>query len=143
MTTELIEIKEPKTRLARRLPERFHSTPDEAASLYLDDLYISHEFPHVVFQRSLLGRHATMRETRLMVWELVQLTRAFDGDARAVAAHLQIDASLVEEALRFAKHYPHAVEEAIRRSESFTLERMKSTFPDLEIFESQPAKEPE
>lgn len=137
MITELIEIKEPKTRLAQRLPERFHSTPDEAASLYLDDLYISHEFPHVVFRRSLLGRHATMRGTRLMVWELVQLTRAFDGDALAVAAHLEIDASLVEEALRFAERYSDAVEAVIQRSESSTLEQMKSAFPNLEIFESR------
>ena len=136
MATELVEVREPKTHLARRVAERFGNTPDEAAALYLGDLYLSFEFPHVFFHSSPKGRQARIRGTGLAVWELVKLIRELDGDAAGVAAHLAIEPELVDEALEYAKRNPRGIEQAIRNSQSFTLPRMKTLLPSLHVFDA-------
>lgn len=131
--TVLVEVKEPSTQFLR-VAERHRSTPQEIAALYLDDLGLGLGVSKVFFRASGNGREAMIRGTGLTVWELVKLVHAFEGDEAAAAAHLEIDESLVREARTYAAQRPREIEEAIRESESITLDHLKAALPNLHIF---------
>ncbi len=136
MVAETLTVREPVAGL-RRLAERLGATPDEAAALFLEEPYHSRaRYPHIVFHDFAVGRQAHVVGTGLRVWELVKASRAFDGKAVATAEYFEIDPSLVEEALEYARLHPEEVEAAIRNHESFDRDRFSQLYPHLETFQA-------
>ena len=97
--------------------------------------FLGAEYPHIVFHNTATGKQAHVRGTGMSVWELIKLSRVFDGDTTAMAEHFEVDPSLIEEALSYARRYPDEIEAAIQHSESFDLDRLRTVLPHLEVFE--------
>jgi uncharacterized protein (DUF433 family) len=89
------------------------------------------EFAFVEFRDSPLGRQAYLKGTRLAVWQVIGLARAFDGDIAGTAAHLEIPAAAVAAALAYAAAYSAEIDAAIADN-AHAVEELTRLVPNLE-----------
>ncbi|MGH2370854.1 MAG: transcriptional regulator, partial [Chloroflexota bacterium] len=71
----------------------------ETAALLLIEKLKEEEFPFIEFRPTIVGRQAFVEGTSLAVWEVAAVARAFDGDSRRVATHLDWPVEKVQDAM--------------------------------------------
>ena len=105
----------------------------ETAALLLTEKLKEEDFPFIEFRPTMIGRRAFVEGTSLAVWEVVSVARAFDGDSRRVAEHLEWPVEHVEAALAYAEAQPGEIDPLVEAVESMTYERLKRTLPGLRL----------
>jgi uncharacterized protein (DUF433 family) len=102
--------------------------------MLLDEALRREEFAFIDFRDSPVGRQAYVLGSRMAVWQVVSLVRAFDGDIEAVAGHLQWPLLKVKAAMIYAAQYPDEVEHAIRDGEACDARLLGRALPQMEQF---------
>lgn len=109
-------------------------TPSETAALLLEESLREREFAFIEFRDSPAGRQAYLKSSRLAVWQVVALARAFSGDAAQTAAHLEIPRVMVAAALNYAGMYLGEIEAAIADN-ARSAHELARLIPNLEVVE--------
>lgn len=118
-------------RLARKLDR---STAETAARLVDEGLRRS-EFALIEFRDTPAGRQAHIQGTRLAVWQVVAISRAYKGDSQRTAEHLEWPVFKVTAALNYAEAFPEEIRQAIEDNQSFDFKRLSRVLPALESLE--------
>lgn len=122
------EIGRSLKRLARRLDR---STAETAARLVDEGLRRS-EFALIEFRDTPAGRQAYIQGTRLAVWQVVAITRAYEGDSQQTAEHLEWPVFKVTAALNYAEAFADEVQQAIEDNQSSDFKKLSRALPALE-----------
>lgn len=123
-------IREAIERMARR--ER--RTPSEMAALLLEEKVRERTHPLIVFRDTAVGRQASVRVTRLLVWHVMMVARDLEMDPARVAGHLQWPQPEIQAAFRYAQDYPEEIWEEVEENDAVTLEDLQCTLPGLRVF---------
>jgi uncharacterized protein (DUF433 family) len=94
----------PSQRTLARLRERARLLGEKHTTLaerYLEEGVLMDEHPNIHFVDGALGRRPAVVGTGLDVWEIVEVARDNGGSVAETAAYLELDARLVESALRY------------------------------------------
>jgi hypothetical protein len=122
-------------REARRLGQ---STADTAARLVEESLRAS-EFPQIEFRDSAAGRQAYLKGSRLTVWMVAYLSRAYDDHiADRTAERLGEDRSRIQVALAYADTFPAEIETAVAAM-GRSPDALRELIPNLEVFTVDPS----
>ncbi len=109
-----LRLKDTQVEALSRAARRMGRTPSEAAAFLLEEALRQREFAFIEFRDSPVGRQAYLQGTRLAIWQIESLARAFDRDAHRVAEHLSLPPVQIEAALRYAEAFPQEIEDAIK-----------------------------
>jgi uncharacterized protein (DUF433 family) len=124
----------------KRLARRHGWTPSDASARLVEEGLRRAEFAFIDFRDSAVGRQACMQGSSLAVWEVVLLLRSYNGDAKAVAAHLGWPRAKVLAAQNYAAVYSQEIEEALTENESADFAAIRRMLPQAEEFKaSKPA----
>jgi len=135
--TQHIEVRDEQAARLERLANRWNVSAGEAGARLLEEALRTSEFPGVVFRNSPVGRQAYVAGSRLAVWEVVSLGRNYGGEADKIAEHLRWDVSRVQAALDYATAFPDEINAAIAENDSYDLERLQQSFPDIHVFNAR------
>jgi hypothetical protein len=72
----------------------------------LEEAMRMREFPGIEYRDTLVGRQAFLLGTRLGLWQIVQVARAYGGSAAKTSVHLGIAPQEVTLALAYERAYP-------------------------------------
>ena len=89
-----LRLKDDQARRLERAARRFGRTVSETAALLLEEALRQAEFAFVEFRDTSVGRQASLKGSRLAVWQVVSLARSFDGDVERTASHLEVPTGL-------------------------------------------------
>lgn len=104
-----------------------------AARILLDEKLTEEDHPLIEFRATAAGRLPYIKRTRLAVWLVVLIARAFDMDPARVAKHLQHPEEGIRAALTYAEEHPEEVERAIE-AEDIDFEDLERTIPGIREF---------
>jgi uncharacterized protein (DUF433 family) len=79
-----------------------------------------------------VGRRAFIAGTGLAVWEVMMILRAYDGDIRKTAEHLDIPAALVQAALTYRNAYPDEIDAELAENDAMDFEALQRSLPNIE-----------
>lgn len=119
----------------KRLARRFDRSTAETAARLLDEGLRREEFAMIEFRDSPVGRQAYVEGTRVAVWQVVHLMRAYDEDPERTARHLAWPVSKVRAALNYAAAFPEETESAIEDGKAHDFTRLSRLVPALERIE--------
>lgn len=71
------------------MARRERRTPAEMAALLLEEKVRERMHPLILFRDTAVGRQASVRGTRLLVWHVMTVARDLEMDPVKVAEHLQ------------------------------------------------------
>jgi uncharacterized protein (DUF433 family) len=126
-----LELDDEQVRQLEAAARRMGRDPLSAAGLLLDEALRRTAFPSIEFRDSAAGRQTYLRGTRLAVWQIVRLVRAF-GDEHSVAAHLEVPVDLVDAALDYARAFPTEIDEAFEDADAVA-ESLSAVVPGVEV----------
>lgn len=129
-----LRLKDDQLERLERAARRLGRKPSETAALLLEESLRERDFAFIEFRDSPIGRQAYLKGTRLTVWHVVSLVRAFDGDQSEVAKVLEIPIVTVAAAVNYAGAYPEEIESAIRDN-ARAVEDLQRLIPNLEVIE--------
>ncbi len=128
-----LRLRDEQMERVRRVARRMNKSASETAATLLEEALRTSEFAFIQFRDSSVGRQAYIQGSRLAVWEVVKLARAYDGDAARVAENLDWPAVKAQAALNYATAYPEEIEAAIADSLP-TPEALAALLPGMERF---------
>lgn len=117
-----------------QMAQRLGLTPSEAGVRLIEEGLREAEFHHVEFRDSPVGRQPYVRGSRLAVWEFVMVAQSYALDLVQTAEHFQWPIARVNGALAYAAAYPHEIEDALHRHDSFDFEALRAMLPAAEVF---------
>jgi hypothetical protein len=119
-------------RLATGTCERFRQisaskgrTPSDLLAEYAEEITRKHQFCHIEFRDTPLGRMAYVEGTRSAVWLVCDLVRGNDGDVRRTATVHGWPETKVRAAVNYAKAYRAEIENLIERAHGMTEEMLR------------------
>ncbi len=124
-----------RTESLKRLARRFDRSIAEIAARLVEEGLRREEFAMIEFRDSPVGRQAYLEGTRVAVWQVVNLARAYADDIKKTARHLTWPISKVRAALNYAGAFPEEVEHALEDSRSHDFTRLSRLMPALERIE--------
>ncbi len=119
----------------QRVGRRLGRSTSEAAARLLEEALRQREFVFIEFRDSPVGRQAYLQGTRLAVWQVVSVARAYGDDSAKTAAHLELPTIQVAATLRYAAAYPEEIEAASADS-AWTVAHLDLIIPGLEVVDS-------
>jgi hypothetical protein len=119
----------------QRLARRLNRTPSETAALLIDEALREAEFAFIEFRDSPVGRQAYISGSRLTVWQVVSIARAYKGDVGKTAEHLGWPPVKVQAALNYAEAFAQEIEEALEDNDK-GFDELKRILPNIELFEA-------
>ena len=81
-----------------------------------------------------MGREAFLEGTRLKVWQIVDIYRAYGEDLARTATHLNENSKRIEAALQYAADYPDEIEAALAAN-NLDYADLKGKLPTLRLVE--------
>ena len=124
----------------QRLARKLGHTPAETGALLIEEGLRRTEFAFIDFRDTALGRQAYLQGSRLSVWIVVKIVRAYGGDVEKAAAHLRRPPIQIQAAVNYAKAFPDEIEAAIKDNDSYTFEKLSQVLPQARLFEVGPEK---
>ena len=128
-----LRLRDEQMERMRRVARRMNKSASETAATLLEEALRMSEFAFIQFRDSPVGRQAYIQGSRLPVWEVVKLARAYDGDTARVAESLGWPAVRAQAALNYAATYPEEIEAAIADSQP-SEETLTALLPGMERF---------
>ena len=104
-------------------------TPSDASARLVEEGLRRAEFAFIDFRDTAAGRQATIQGSSLGVWEVMQLVRAYQSDAAAVAVHLKWPMVKVQAAIHYAEAFPAEIDEAIAENDAMDFNALKRMLP--------------
>ena len=123
----------PLTQLGR-LARRPGRSEGKTGALYIEELLRMSELAFVEFRDSFVGRQAYIKGSSLAVWEVIMILRAYDGDVKKEAEHLQWPAYRVQAAAYYAAAFPEDINAAIDDNDSYDAEKVGRILPQTRVF---------
>lgn len=118
----------------RRMASRHGWTPSDACARLVEEGLRRTEFAFIDFRDTPAGRQACIQASSLTVWEVMQLIRAYKGDAAAVAKHLAWPLVKVQAALHYAEAFPREINEVLADHHALDLTALKHMLPQTVEF---------
>lgn len=95
-------------------------TPSDLLAEYAEEIARRHQFCHIEFRDTPLGRMAYVEGTRSAVWLVNDLVRQNQGDVRKTATRHGWPQTKVQAAVNYAQAYPEEIEPLIERARNMT-----------------------
>ena len=80
----------------KRIAKRFGWTPSDASARLVEEGLRRAEFAFIDFRDTAIGRQAHLQGTRLAVWMVTKIVRAYDGSVEKAAEHLDRPAAMIQ-----------------------------------------------
>jgi hypothetical protein len=116
-------------RRLKRMANRHGWTPSDASARLVEEGLRRSEFAFIDFRDSAVGRQAYIQGSTLAVWEVMLLVGSYQGDAGAVARHLQWPLAKVQAAVNYAEAFPDEINEALADNDSTDFQALKRMLP--------------
>ena len=116
-------------RRLKRLANRHGCTTSDASARLVEEGLRRTEFAFIDFRDSAAGRQAYVQGSSVAVWELALLLRSYEGDAQAVAKHLQWPQVKVAAAIGYAEAYPEEVRTALEENDATDFQALRHMLP--------------
>ncbi len=100
----------------RRISQSQGRTPSDLLAQYAEEIARMHEFCHIEFRQTPLGRMAYVEGTRTAVWLICDLVRQNQSDVRRTAKLHEWPETKVQAAVNYAQAYPEEIEPLIERA---------------------------
>jgi uncharacterized protein (DUF433 family) len=117
-----------------RMARRERRTPAEMAALLLEEKVRERTHPLILFRDTAVGRQASVRGTRLLVWHVMMVARDLEMDPAKVAEHLQWSLPEIQAAFRYTQDYPEEIWGEVEANDAVTLEDLQRTLPGVRAF---------
>ena len=114
-----------------RLARRWSRTPGDLAGSFVEESLRTCAFANLEFRSTPAGRVPYLAGNRLAIHQVVSILRDFKGNIEKTARHLEIPATLVRTAQRYARDYPEEIAQLIRDNER-GFDALQRLLPDLE-----------
>jgi len=118
-------LPEKTSRLIKEISASQGRTPSDLVSEYVEEVARGHQFCHIEFRSTPLGRMAYVSGTRTAVWLIVDLVRQGKGNVKTVAKLRDWPESKVQAALNYAKAFPEEIEPLIESAHRVTFEDLQ------------------
>src|SRR5437763_12819699 len=107
-----VGVRMPKStcEIIRQISASRGRTPSDLLAEYAEEIARKHQFCHIEFRDTPLGRMAYVEGTRSAVWLVCDLVRQNDGDVRKMAKLHGWPETKARAALNYAKAYPDEIE---------------------------------
>ena len=135
-----MRIKETQDERLQRMARKLGHTPAETGALLIEEGLRRSEFAFIDFRNTAAGRQAYIQGSRLSVWMVIKIVRAYDGKTGKAAEHLQRSPNQIQAAMNYAKAFPDEIEAAIKDNDSYTFEKVSQMLPQARLFEVTPGK---
>jgi uncharacterized protein (DUF433 family) len=126
-----VHLPEADARELERIARESGQNIAEAGALLIQEGVRRHLYAGVEFRQTPTGRDAYLAGTRLAIWQVVQISREFEGDTERTAQHLDIPLAQIQAALNYAQAYPEEIEAAIADAEGGDFEKLSKIIPGL------------
>jgi hypothetical protein len=136
-----MRIPETQDSRLQRLARKLGHTPAETGAILIEEGLRRTEFAFIDFRDTTAGRQAYLLGSRLSVWMVVKIVRAYDGNTGKAAEHLRRPSIQIEAALNYAKAFPDEIEAAIKDNDSYTFEKLSQMLPQVKLFSVGPEKQ--
>ena len=100
------------------------------AEIVVEEWLRQNRFALIEFRGFSGERHACIKG-RLQVWQVIEVARGYNMDARKTAEHLELSPEQVESAFQYYHAYPSEVEQALNENK-VGYERLKQMLPRME-----------
>ncbi len=130
---------EQERRLEKKAKE-LGRTPSETGALLIEEGLRRDEFAFVDFRTSPVGRQTYIQGSTLAVWEVVWISRSYQGDVSKTAGHLEMSPLKVQAALNYARAFPDEIDSAIAEHEKADFETLSRMLPQAEEFVVPPKR---
>lgn len=142
MPSTVISLRVSKDQAARlrRKARHLGCSPSETGAMLLEESLRRDEFAFIDFRGSTVGRQAYLQGTRLAVWMVVRIARAYGGDAHQTAEHLQRSPMQVQAALNYANAFPQEIETAMQDHDSYDFGKTSRCLPQARLFQTTEKK---
>ncbi len=130
-----MRIEETQDHRLQRMARKLGHTPAETGALLIEEGLRRSEFAFIDFRDTAAGRQAYIQGSRLSVWMVVKIVRAYHGNIEKVAKHLKRPPIQVQAAMNYAKAFPDEIEAAIKDNDSYTFEKLSQMLPQARLFE--------
>src|SRR5262245_28921866 len=118
------------TRL-RQMARRLGRTASEVGAELVGESLRRSEFAFIDFRDSAAGRQPYIQGTRLAVWQVVSLLKAYEGNVPKTAAHLRWPETKVHAAIAYAEAFPHEIEESLQDQASYDFSKLSRLLPGI------------
>lgn len=125
--TATLGVRMPKAtcEIIRQISQSQGRTPSDLLAEYAEEIARRHQFCHIEFRHTPLGRMAYVEGTRSAVWLICDLVRQNAGNIQRTAKLHQWPETKVRAAVNYADAYPGEIEPLIERVENMTEERLR------------------
>ena len=110
----------------RQIAKSQGRTPSDLLAEYAEEITRKHQFCHIEFRQTPLGRMAYVEGTRSAVWLICDLVCQNQGDIPRTAKLHQWPETKVRAAVNYAKVYPEEIEPLIQRARGLTEESLRA-----------------
>jgi hypothetical protein len=122
-------------RRLKRMANRHGWTASDTSARLVEEGLRRSEFALIDFRDSPVGRQTYIQGSTLAVWEVMMIVRAYKGDAKKAAKHLEWPEFRVLAAVHYAEAFPKEINEALAENDAMDFEALKKILPDLELYE--------
>ncbi len=129
-----MRLPEESGRRLKRLAKRHGWTPSDASARLVEEGLRRSEFALIDFRESPVGRQAYIQGSTLAIWEVMMIVRAYKGDAKKAADHLEWPEFRVKAAVHYAEAFPKEINEALAENDAMDFDALKRKIPNLELY---------
>jgi uncharacterized protein (DUF433 family) len=119
----------------RRFARTVGKTPGELSALWIEERLREAEFAFIEFRPSAVGRQAYLRGSRVTVWWVIHVAKAYQMSVEKTAAYFQRPDVWVKAAMNYYEAYPEEIDQAIEDHLSVDYESVKRMLPGVELLE--------
>ena len=132
-TTVSVELTDEQTAWLQQEAQRLGRSMEATIGTYLEQLRRERDFHDIEFRDTVIGRQAYLRGTRLKIWMIADIHRAYDGDIAKTEEHLDVPRAQIEVALAYAATFPSEIDDAIAGNNR-TADELRALIPNLKVF---------
>ena len=140
-TVVSLRVSDDQARRLQRKARRLGRSSSELGAILLEESLRRDEFAFIDFRDSPLGRQACLQGSRLAVWMVVKVDRAYGGDVEKTAEHFQRSPVQIQAALNYARAFPREIENAIQDNASYDFAKVSRMLPQARLFNA-PGRKP-
>jgi hypothetical protein len=126
-----MRLPEESGRRLKRLAKRHGWTASDLSARLVEEGLRRSEFALIDFRDSPVGRQVYIQGSSLAVWEVMMIVRAYKGNAKKAADHLEWPEFRVQAAMNYAQAFPREIGDALAENDAMDFEALKKILPDL------------
>jgi uncharacterized protein (DUF433 family) len=119
----------------RRYARSLGKTPAELSALLIEEQLREAEFAFIEFRASPIGRQAYLRGSRLPVWWVIHVAKAYAMSAEKTAEYFQRSDAWMKAALNYYEAFPKEIDLAIEDHLAVDFNYLKRALPGAQLME--------